>query len=386
MTVTRTEPVSLNEVVSAAGSTEPPDSLGDGLRARLLSLLDVVNTAPPQGQLRSDAIADISGVLRRRLQLEADRSVHPEIADERIVRPVFIVGLPRTGTTLLHSLLSSEPGARAPRLWEVRNPSPPPGASGIDQERMALGDADARAWCELVPGMLTAHPYFDLGGWTPVEDEELLTLDFQNAYPTWYPRLPVLLQGVSSGDPAVAYAFHHRFLQHLQWRRPTSRWVLKGTTHQFTLDALWAEYPDALCIWPHRSPGDSLGSLLELQSMTTEAIVGPIDRPALARIVLDRLRAGFDAVLSSPVMADDRLVHVRYPDLVADPVATIQQVYHRWDVEISGAFEESMRSWLADPAHRSDRHGRFTFSLDSFGVSRDDINALFVDYRERFAL
>jgi hypothetical protein len=372
--------------VAAAAGTIEPNSIGTDLRDRVMSLLDVVNTAPPQGQLRFDAIADIGGVLCRRVQMEADRRAHPDIDDERIERPVFIVGLPRTGTTLLHSLLSSEPGARAPRLWEVRNPSPPPGFSGNDPARLSLGDKDARAWCELVPGMLTAHPYFDLGGRTPVEDEELLTLDFQNAYPTWDPRLPVLLQGVSSGDVAAAYRFHHWFLQHLQWRRPTARWVLKGTTHQFTLEALWAQYPDALCIWPHRSPADSLGSLFELQSMTTEAIVGPIDRPALAQIVLDRLRAGFDAVLSSPVMDDDRLAHVRYPDLVADPVGTIQTVYDRWSIGISSAFEETMRAWLADPAHRSDRHGRFTFSLDSFGVSRDQITARFADYSERFQL
>lgn len=385
MTATRTEPITLKEVVTAAGSTEP-DSLSGGLRERVASLLDVLNTTPQQGQPRSDAIADIGGVLRRRLQMEADRRVHPDIDDERIVRPVFIVGLPRTGTTLLHSLLSLEPGARAPRLWEVRNPSPPPGSAEPDPARLALGDADARAWCELVPGMLAAHPYFDLGGWTPVEDEEILTLDFQNAYPTWYPRVPVLLQGVTSDDVAAAYRFHHWFLQHLQWGRATARWVLKGTTHQFTLESLWAEYPDALCIWPHRSPADSLGSLFELQSMTTEAIVGPIDRPALARIVLDRLQAGFDAVLSSPAMTDDRLVHVRYPDLVADPVGTIQTVYNRWGIELPGAFEKTMREWLSDPAHRSDRHGRFTFSLDSFGVSSDEINALFAGYRERFQL
>jgi hypothetical protein len=369
-----------------AESPVSQDSIDERLRQRVVALLDVVNAAPLEGQLRSDAIEDIGGVLERRLRMEADRQAHPEIDDERIVRPVFIVGLPRTGTTLLHSLLSLEPGARAPRLWEVRNPSPPPGSSGIDPARVALGDADARAWCDLVPGMLTAHPYFDLGGWTPVEDEELLTLDFQNAYPTWYPRLPVLLQGVTSGDVETAYRFHRWFLQHLQWERPTTRWVLKGTTHQFTLEALWAEYPDALCVWPHRTPGDSLGSLLELQSMTTEAIVGPIDRPALAQIVLDRLRAGFDAVLASPVMTDERLAHVRYPDLVADPVGTIQTVYDRWDLEVSSDFETTMRDWLADPAHRSDRHGRFTFSLDSFGVSRDDIDAQFTDYSERFQL
>lgn len=380
----QSDPLTVEEILSACDLVGLAQLLDNGTRGRLEALLSVVNGSPHTRDSRRLALEQVGAVLARRLRMEADRREHPGIMTEEIVRPVFVVGFPRTGTTLLHSLLASDPGARAPRLWETRNPSPPPGLGDLDPTRVALGDADARAWCEFVPGLISAHPYFDLGAQTPIEDEEMMALDFQNAYPTWYPGVPTLLTGVGSSDPLAAYRFHREILQHLQWRRPPRRWVLKGTTHQFTLEALWSMYPDALCIWPHRAPSESMGSLLELVSMVNEAFVGPIDRPAFAEATIESIQAGLESVLASPVIEDPRLVHVSYPDLVSDPVATIARSYRAGDIELTATATQSMREWLADPANRSDRHGKFTYSLESFGLTRAEIDARFASYKQRF--
>jgi hypothetical protein len=324
----------------------------------------------------------VAEVLERRLAVAEDRLSHPEIADEVIRRPLFVVGFPRTGTTLLHALLAQDPECRVPQLWEVRNPSPPPGTTGPDLVRQRLGDEDADDWCRCIPGILAAHPYFDLGWQVPVEDEEIMALDFHSTYPTWYRRVPIMVS--VPYDPVEAFMFHRAFLQHLQWRRPVGHWALKGTSHQFWLDALLQVYPDAVCVWPHREPAETFGSLLQLLSLVHSGLVGDVDRRALAEETLGGLQAGLFHALTLPVIDDKRIVHVRYRALVGAPAETIRAVYARADLPMTGAFERRIAEWLADPGHRSDRHGAFTYTLYDFGLTEDDVNRRFREYIDRF--
>jgi len=357
----------------------------DGLSARLGAMVDSVNAAVANAPgLYAAAQAQLGGVLRRRLALAADRRDFPAIATERIEQPIFVVGFPRTGTTLLHALLAEAPETRAPRLWEVRNPSPPPGPEETEAARIALGDIDAREWCATIPGLMTAHPYFDKGGRVIVEDEEIMALDFQSAYPTWYAKLPVVLLGVTTSDPSSGYRFHHQFLQHLQWCRPSQRWALKGTTHQFLLETLWSEYPDARCIWAHRDPAETYASLLELNSLVNVGLAGHVDRPALAEAMLADIQASLDHTLASPVLDDPRLAHVRYVDLVADPIGTIERVYAHWGLAWTAEHGARMRRWLDDPGSRSDRHGKFRYSLEPFGLDESGVRKRFSGYIDRF--
>jgi hypothetical protein len=268
-------------------------------------------------------------------------------------------------------------------LWETRNPSPPPGRDEDEEKRIVLGDLEAHLICERVPGLLAAHPYFDKGGRVLIEDEEILTLDFHNAYPNWFPEGPLVMD-IGAQDPSAGYAFHREFLQHLQFARPASQWALKGTAHQFLLEQLWDEYPDALCIWTHRDPVDTYGSMLELTARVNEATVGTVDRPSLAEGLLTSMRAGLDFALSSPFVEDERLVHLRFDDLVSDPVHVLREAFQRWSLDWSPLHERNLRGWLDDPSNRGDRHGKFEWSLEPFGLTPADIDRRFADYRARF--
>jgi hypothetical protein len=159
---------------------------------------------------------------------------------------------------------------------------------------------------------------------------------------------------------------------------------LKGTTHQFLLETLWSEYPDALCIWAHRDPAETYASLLELNSLVNIGLSGHVDRPALAASMLADIQASLDYTLASGALDDPRLAHVRYVDLVADPIGTIERVYECWGLAWTSEHAARMHRWLADPGNRSDRYGKFCYSLEPFGLDESEIRKRFSGYIDRF--
>jgi hypothetical protein len=250
---TRIDTASLLQTAQIVSGNFAP--VEQGLVDRVERFVGWLNTQPP---LRADQKAGVESQLRKllamRLRLSADRQRIPAIAQEKIERPIFVIGFARTGTTLIHSLLAEDPGARAPLWWHTHAPSPPPGEVPVLAERIERTARELDELLDLAPGLLTLHPYWDKGGLCPIECEEIFTLDFQNAYPTLLYKLPALAMILDASNIADAYRFHREFLQHLQWNQSPRHWVVKGIYHQFALDALFDAYPDALCIWPHRDP------------------------------------------------------------------------------------------------------------------------------------
>lgn len=134
-------------------------------------------------------------------------------------------------------------------------------------ERIEYAARDLDRLVAQMLGLLTMHPYWDKRSHCLIEDEEIFALDFQNAYPTMLYRLPALAMILDAANAGEAYGFQRQFLQHLQWKQERRHWVVKGTYHQFALDALFEAYPDALCIWPHRDPMQVHPSSLAITAM-----------------------------------------------------------------------------------------------------------------------
>ena len=361
-----------------------------GLRARVGCLIDWINARGPYSVDQLHGMrAQIQSVLATRLRLALDRARFPAIATERIERPIFVVGFPRSGTTLLHSLFAEDPRVHAPQAWHSHVPSPPPGQTPVCVGRFELARRALERLIDFVPGLLQLHPYWDKYAQALIEDDELLTLDFRHAYSTLLYKVPTLEVTVDLGpyDAAAAYDFHRELLQHLQWQTGKQRWACKGVWHQFHLATLLDAFPDAVCVWPHRAPAETHVSMIAIASVLYDAIDG--GRTAWkqqARTMAETVSAGLDQVLASPAVDDPRVIHLSFTEVAVDPIAAVRKVYARADLPFTVEFETRMRGWLSDPSNRADRYGRFPYSAAAFDLSESWLNELFKSYRRRFEL
>jgi hypothetical protein len=322
-------------------------------------------------------------LLSSRLQLIEDRKRYP-IAAEVIERPLFATGEPRSGTTLLHALLSVDPRGRALRFWEVMYPSPPPGLAGAEDTRRSRADADWREILARIPKWLISHPYNDMLGAGLPECERTWAFDFRVMTPTAWWRVPM---GMNIGglpmDARAQYRLHKMMLQQCQFARPKRYWVLKGF-HATRLQALFETYPDARIIWVHRDPVQVIASRIVLTGELVEALTGHVDWQEQARVHLAASRAGFHATLTNPLVNDPRIHHVRYPDFTADPVGTIRGFYTQCGLPFPAETTAAMHAYLH--SNRADRYGKFRYSTDVIGADIAALHAEFEPYRRRFDL
>lgn len=333
------------------------------------------------------AEAQMSGLVSKRLQLEKEWSDYPQILEQEIKQPFFVVGHARSGTTILQCLLGLDQGHRMPRYWEVRHPSPAPGVDAA-QDALSMADEDRHVadLLQIAPTLLAAHPYLEQGGMSEAECEDLMTLDFHMLHVLPLTRVPSLPYPIVPEDSVAALQFHKKLLQQFQWQIPAGRWVCKGTTHQYNLPALWEVYPDAICFWAHRAPEDYMASFFEMIDILYRPINGELFRKTDVRVVVEQLKLATDHVLASDWIDDPRVCHIRFRDLVDNPVSTIRTSYERCGIAFTPGYEANIQTFFADPARRSDRHGKFHYSLEKFGLTREEIRDLFSDYCERFGL
>ena len=324
-------------------------------------------------------------LLTDRLRFFDDHKHYPGLADEKIESPLFVTGEPRSGTTLLHALLSVDPNNRSLRFWEVMRPSPPPGLAAADDPRRARADADWREINAMAPDWLKIHPYNDMLGEGLPECERTWAFDFRVMTPTAWWRAPIgMYVGGLPADPSAQYRIHKMMLQHCQHGQPEKRWALKGF-HGPRLKAFFDAYPDARLVWTHRDPVQVTASRIGMAIALTRAFGGgSVDKKVQAKIHLAATRAGIQDTLNNPLVDDPRIFHVRYTDFIADPVGTIGKFYDFSGTPMSAESEQAMRDYLKN--NKGDRYGKFVYSKDDIGVDVDELHREFAPYRERFGL
>lgn len=337
-------------------------------------------------QSGQQAAAEVShGLLTSRLHFFNDHKTVPGLADEVIEQPLFATGEPRSGTTLLHALLSVDPDSRSLRFWEVMYPSPPPGLAGADDPRRAQADEDWREINAMAPEWLKIHPYNDMLGDGLPECERTWAMDFRVMTPTAWWKTPIgMYVGGLPTDDHAQYRIHKMMLQHCQHGRPKKRWALKGF-HGPRLQAFFDTYPDARLIWTHRDPVQVTASRIGMAAALTKAFArGKVDLAQQAGIHLAATRAGINDTMNNPLIDDPRIFHVRYKDFTSDPVGTIGRFYDFCGLPFTAAAEQAMRDYLDN--NKGDRYGKFVYSADDIGVDIEALHREFAPYRERFNL
>ena len=334
---------------------------------------------------RMFARAQIVGLLATRLSLVEHRKRHPDLANERVARPLFVLGLPRTGTTILYGLLAQDPAHRSPLSWEVGFPFPPPrGETYHDDPRIEQMDRQLDQLRRLAPGFDAIHP---MAARLPQECVAITALDFHSIqFSTTY-RLPSYEKWLFEQDLRPAYGFHREFLQHLQSAYAKERWVLKSPAHLATIDALLEVYPDAMIVQTHRNPLDVLASVSSLHCVLRSAASDAVDPCEVGREQVElwsrTLRRGLEQRERVPDRAT-RFFDVHFPDLLADPLECVRRVYAHFDLELTGEAQQRMVSFLE--ANTRDKHGTHRYTPETFGIDPVRDAQHFEAYYRRFQL
>jgi hypothetical protein len=263
----------------------------------------------------------VVSLLENLLHIEAERRRQPGIADEIIDAPTFIIGLPRTGTTLLHGLMSEDPANRVPRTWEVMYPARFPNTSeGIEQARKLT--ASRLGWANrLAPQFKKIHPIApDLPQeCIAITAQVFMSIQFHTTH-----DVPSYEDWLESDSQRLAYRFHRRLLQHLQARRPGRRWVLKAPGHLFALRALLDEYPDAKIIQTHRDPLRVMASMASHATTLRQAFSDRANPEQIAADWSDRWARALTGFLAERDRSTpDRFLDVSYDDIESSPFETV---------------------------------------------------------------
>ncbi|MGA2403155.1 MAG: sulfotransferase [Syntrophobacteraceae bacterium] len=331
------------------------------------------------------AHSDILRMLCNRLRLQEDRRRHPQIAGQIISRPLFITGLPRTGTTMLHALLAQDVSSRAPQIWEVMHPSPPPERVSYNYDPRISRTARELKWLDIImPGFKRVHL---IDARLPQECIAITghafisylfeSMYFVNSYRTWH----------DSQDKRSAYEYHRQFLQHLQWRAPGTHWVLKAPSHLFALETLLQVYPDARIVITHRDPLKVLPSCASFTEVLRGSFTDCLDRKKLGVEVARHWQTGARLAVEfsqSNGNSQGRFFNVLYADLIRDPMAVVRLIYRHFDMELTGETEMAMLSFLA--ANPQNRYGVHRYSLGEFGLDRDTERRRFESYTNYFGI
>ena len=328
---------------------------------------------------------EIVRLLAGRLQVTDVLRRNPQIGDAPVERPLFILGLPRTGTSILHELFAQDPANRVPMTWEVMHPYPPPEAATYETDpRIATVEKHLAGIDRLIPGFSSMHP---MGARLPQECVAITQHEFASmVWPTTH-RVPRYASWLDGTDHGPVYAAHRRWLQYLQWKAPAERWMLKSPGHLWTLDALLREYPDARIVQTHRDPLRVLASLVSLVCTLRSIATDDIDPHEVGAEWSVRLADGMNramAVRDRGLLPPAQVFDMQFREFLRDEIAMVRRIYTHFGMTLSAEAEARMRRFLAE--NRADKHGRHTYSLGFGGLDEATERARFGAYQARYEI
>lgn len=330
---------------------------------------------------RSSSRSALVAALQTQLQATRLLDERPEIAALPIERPLFIVGMPRTGSTLLHNLLAQHPSLRAPRLWELMHPASP-AQTAAQRERLVRATAVyIRDYYRAAPAFRSIH---HLDPELPEECHRISSTTFANDIFAWRYRIPRYAAWLDGQDRSDAYAWHATLLRCILARCPGERLVLKCPTHAWQLRALVATYPDARLVRLHREPVATITSACSLTAAIRSARSQVIGHAEIGRYWLRRAVTALDPGLVPAKDGGVRTLDVRYPDLVRDPIGTVAAICDWAGLPLTAVADRRMRRFLADDPSR--QHGAHRYAPEDFGLRRAEVDGLFEEYRKEFRL
>jgi hypothetical protein len=375
------------ELMAAARAETGLEDFGDGDFVERLALL--CDAMRREGGFNGAGIMQqhvfILGLLKNRLLIEDLVRQYPEILDEQISAPIIICGLPRTGTTHLHNLMSADPALRSLPYWESLEPVLP------EHEVPGAGAADPRlARTDLALSFLnTALPYFNRMHEMTVghthEEIQLLAIDFSTMLFETTAPMPTWRDAYLSRDQRPTYAYLRKVLQVLQWLRGGTRWVLKTPQHLEQFPALVETFPDATFVVTHRDPVSVTASMVTMITYTARLTRDRVDVEGMGTYWADRLERMLRRCAEErDALPADRTIDMHFDEFMADDLAMVARIYDLAGQSLDQRALDSMASFM--DAHPRGRYGAVTYDLAQFGLDAVERRKALAFYTERFGV
>jgi hypothetical protein len=351
---------------------------GDDFREGLSVLLETYRTnGYSEGAFRQ-LRGRIVGLLAERLRIEDAWSQHPEIRAVPIVAPMYLTGLPRTGTSALLNLLARDPAMRPMELWEGMNPAPLPGRPAKED------DPRYTSLKEFLDHLYTENPEFGAIHHTTADTPEECIHLLNHTFADVQFGVEVLMEPYGSWfraqDHGPSYRYYADILRMLQWQRPGERFLLKTPAHLWALDLLVDMFPDCSIVITHREPVECVTSYASMMEAMMEG--RDFDRRELGPVVMEYLAAKMDHALACREhIAPARILDVEYTDFIAEPVATARSIYGHFGIPITDDLEAAWAAHVS--AHPQGEHGEHEYTLEQYGLSESAIRDRFAAYLSR---
>lgn len=327
----------------------------------------------------------ITGWMVNRLRFADDLKKHPEILDEVIREPLFVTGMPRTGTTKLQRILASDPAVQNLPFWIVLNMAPIPGADPAKPDpRIAIAAGYIDRLAQLGSNFLAAHPAFVD---EPEEESFWIEADFQSLANCTRVRAPSYWRQIKDSPDRESLPFVKRALQYVQWQRGEvgkRPWVLKAPSHNGNLASLFKTFPDATVVHTYRDPVVALPSICRIVEVFRGLNTDDIDLHELGAVLLAAYSDFQQRHLKQreDPRINERIIDARYDDINQNVFAVVRETYRRRGKTLDAQTEQKMHEWEAQ--HPQHQFGKHTYSLERYGLTEDAIKSACSDYIKRF--
>ena len=355
-------------------------------KAGLGALVSAVNAMPAPPSFVEQAHGRLVSSLTMLLHFVEDARLHPEITAQPIKAPMVVVGLPRTGTTVLYDLLALNPDFRTPRDWEYFLPWPAPEAATWDKDpRIAIINALNQQFLALAPELANIHEF-------EATHSSECNLAFTHHFAStqfiaeW--GVPDYRAWLLHGKVAGRYAAHKRILQQLQWKGPPGRWLLKSPEHLFDLEGLTAAYPGAQLVWTHRDPVQAMSSLSSFMLQFRNIFGISNDPLEVGRAVFETWTTAMERGVHSRAansVIDAAVIDIAHREVIADKPGVVRKIYDYFGMPFTSKLAERVRIDAADAdTQRFGRLGKHKHNPETFGIDRAAVRERMPLYYARF--